>query len=363
MKKILFIITTVFFLNHISAQYAKSFKFDKIVHDFGQLKEESNRVYHLFYYENTSTVPMFIRKVETSCGCTTPEYSRDTIKPGEKGYIKAIYETLGKSGPFEKYLYVYNNVDENFQTLTITGSVIPMPRKKFDDKVYTINYSNLNFSEYVVNINPILNNEIKTKEIKIFNYNGYPIKILALGPLPSYINVIINDSTMESEDSIKIIVEVDGTKITQVGDRQQRIELITDDNIQSSKFLYVITKMKEDFSTLTKKQLKNAPKVTMLTSNNIDMGTHRVGSKFSDTIKIKNVGKEELILKRIVPNCSCITFKADKNKLKKGEVATIIFTYDSINQDAANHKKYVTVYTNDPTNSVINLSFIAKLIF
>ena len=153
--------------------------------------------------------------------------------------------------------------------------------------------------------------------------------------------------------------------------------------------------MKEDFSTLTKKQLKNAPKLKLFIGKNtyigkskidtkndikvsdtssikiksdnqkiiIDMGTHRVGSKFSDTVKIKNEGKEELIIKRIVPECSCITFKINKNKLKKGEEATIIFTYDSINQDSAKYQKYLSIYTNDPTYSIIKLSFITKLIF
>jgi low affinity Fe/Cu permease len=62
--------------------------------------------------------------VASSCGCTTPKWSRDPIKPGESAEIMAEYSTVGRLGPFSKNLSVYILGGTSVITLTLKGIVV-----------------------------------------------------------------------------------------------------------------------------------------------------------------------------------------------------------------------------------------------
>ena len=65
----------------------------------------------------------------TSCGCTTPEWSKKPIKNEKKGDIKVVYDS-NKIGSFKKSVYVYTNFDEKPIHVTIEGMVVPLPSEK-----------------------------------------------------------------------------------------------------------------------------------------------------------------------------------------------------------------------------------------
>ena len=59
------------------------------VHDFGKIKQ-GVPVTHEFTFTNSGTVPLVITNVQASCGCTTPDWSKEPVMPGGKGFIKAV---------------------------------------------------------------------------------------------------------------------------------------------------------------------------------------------------------------------------------------------------------------------------------
>ncbi|MGD0341353.1 MAG: DUF1573 domain-containing protein, partial [Bacteroidales bacterium] len=59
-------------------------------HDFGTFKEEAGRQTFDFMVSNTGNAPLVIQNIVASCGCTTPEWTKDPIQPGGKGKITAI---------------------------------------------------------------------------------------------------------------------------------------------------------------------------------------------------------------------------------------------------------------------------------
>jgi Protein of unknown function (DUF1573) len=100
--------------------------FENISHDFGNIKEGTMVTYE-FVFTNTGKTPLVINTVQPSCGCTTPEWSREPIAPGAKGKIKAIYNTYGRPGNFQKYVTVKSNAVTGSVDLTIKGVVITTP--------------------------------------------------------------------------------------------------------------------------------------------------------------------------------------------------------------------------------------------
>ncbi len=76
-----------------------------------------------FEFKNTGEVPVIITSVQASCGCTSTNYSKTPIAPGESTKITAVFNAATK-GVFKKQVTVVTNAEENPQALTFTGTVI-----------------------------------------------------------------------------------------------------------------------------------------------------------------------------------------------------------------------------------------------
>lgn len=98
--------------------------FDKITHDFGTIKESDGDVDVTFRFVNRSEEPLVLNRVNASCGCTTPEWSKEPVAPGETGYIKVTYKTKNRIGRFNKSITVGSNGNPGIVTLIIKGTVI-----------------------------------------------------------------------------------------------------------------------------------------------------------------------------------------------------------------------------------------------
>ncbi len=121
MKKLISTIAVVFaFVAAVQAQGV--LKFNKEVHDFGKVAEGPLATYS-FEVTNTGTAPVVISNAAASCGCTTPEWSKDPIMPGAKSVIKVGYNTSGRPGSFTKTITVTSNAENATVILTIKGEV------------------------------------------------------------------------------------------------------------------------------------------------------------------------------------------------------------------------------------------------
>jgi hypothetical protein len=123
MKKLFFTFVSVMFFA-VAANAQGVLKFNKETHDFGKLTEGPLATYS-FEVTNTGTSPVVITNAQASCGCTTPEWSKDPIMPGAKSTIKVGYNTSGRPGPFTKTITVMSNAENGTTILTIKGNVGP----------------------------------------------------------------------------------------------------------------------------------------------------------------------------------------------------------------------------------------------
>ena len=82
-------------------------RLDRTIHDFGDIMVSDGPVTAIFKAENVSSAPMVIYNVVSSCGCTDVEWTRQPLKPGETGSIKATYKNDEGGYPFDKTLTVY----------------------------------------------------------------------------------------------------------------------------------------------------------------------------------------------------------------------------------------------------------------
>lgn len=100
-------------------------KFERKSHNFGTVKEEIGSIATQFEFTNTGNSPLIVQRVNASCGCTTPAFTKEPILPGKKGTIDVKYSTVARPGNFRKNITVYTNVPDSVFVLTISGRVTP----------------------------------------------------------------------------------------------------------------------------------------------------------------------------------------------------------------------------------------------
>jgi hypothetical protein len=93
-------------------------------HDFGKIPQ-GKPVYYTFAIVNTGTQPLKLDDVHASCGCTTPEWSREPIAPGSVANIKVGYNAAAENY-FEKSITITYNSNQSKQ-LKIKGTVWKAP--------------------------------------------------------------------------------------------------------------------------------------------------------------------------------------------------------------------------------------------
>jgi len=104
--------------------------FQDKVHDFGKINEKDGNVTHVFDFTNKGNTPLVISRVQASCGCTTPAYTKEPVEAGKKGAITVTYNTANRPGAFNKTITVYSNDTTQQVVLIIKGEVIPKETPK-----------------------------------------------------------------------------------------------------------------------------------------------------------------------------------------------------------------------------------------
>lgn len=101
----------------------ESFDFGEV--NYGKVAE------HVFLIKNLGNEILEIKRVATSCACTTAEVEKDFLNPGEETNLSVRYDTGAMSGPHgrgeqERTIYIKTNDPANPQVeVMIYANVIP----------------------------------------------------------------------------------------------------------------------------------------------------------------------------------------------------------------------------------------------
>lgn len=120
----LFMGLTAISFAQVKIESGPQIKFDKDVHDYGNLKQGADATTE-FVFTNTGNEPLIISNSQGSCGCTVPSWPREPIAPGKTGSIKVKYDSQ-RLGPINKSVTVTSNAtNEANVVLRIKGVIEP----------------------------------------------------------------------------------------------------------------------------------------------------------------------------------------------------------------------------------------------
>ena len=93
-------------------------------YDFGKIPQ-GKPVTHVFLFTNKGDTNLVLNNIQTSCGCTTPEWSKEAVPAGGSSKITVGYNAMAE-GVFTKQITIAYNGNQTKQVI-IKGEVWKTP--------------------------------------------------------------------------------------------------------------------------------------------------------------------------------------------------------------------------------------------
>jgi hypothetical protein len=359
MKRVFFIFSLLIFGIIAKSQVATTkMQLSATEHDFGTFKEEAGRQTYDFIVTNTGIEPLVIKNVVASCGCTTPDWTKQPIPAGGKGKVTAIYDPANRPGQFNKTLSVYTNTKPEVVVLVIKGEVIP--HEKTTEELYTFVVGGVRFESNHLAFTNVKKTEKKMRVMQLINTSAEPVKV-EFDALPAHLTLISNPETLKPGQKGMVEGTYDATKNAGWGNISDMVKIKLNGLIQENLYYYVSANLVEDFSSLTKEELDNAP-VFKVESTTVDLGKIKGSTQNEVEFKFKNEGKNDLLIRFIRSTCGCTAVQQGNQGvgIKQGESSTIKAVFNS-GSYTGKVTKAIYVYTNDPKNSEVVLMLTADV--
>ena len=328
------------------AQEKPKIVFDKLTNDFGAFKEDAGVQTTEFSFTNQGTVPLVLNNVQASCGCTTPEWTRQPVAPGQKGMIKVSYDPRNRPGSFNKSVTVQSNADNPVVVLTISGTV--KEREMTIAELYPYQVGELRAKTSNISFIRLINTETQSQDLELINDTDNPITV-GFRQVPNYIKAKIVPETIPAKGKAMLSVAFDAKEANTFGFVANRIYLSLNGSNDYKSSVGISATIEEDFSGLTPEQLANAP-VAVFEPKTYDFGDIKEAADVEYTFTLKNVGKSDLIIRNVRASCGCTAVSPSKTVIKSGETAPIKVVFDPRGK-RGKQSKTITVITNDPKNS------------
>jgi len=332
-------------------------KFDKTVHDFGVIKEDGGKQTARFEFTNEGTSDLILETVKASCGCTTAEYTKTPIAPGQRGFIDAVYNPMGRPGGFNKTVTVKTNeVNEAGEQLSyllnLKGEVSKKEPTLFEKAGFTVGYGMTRIKNSDINVNmKSTETHIDTLILKNFWNKNVTVKFKSLPDGFQEVSRSFGSALDSGKDGF-IVVSYNPALAKKFGEIKEQLIIETNDSLESNKVVRYQIHVTPDFSNLTKAQLKKAPQYT-ISDTVVNFGSIRLNSGDVKSVMIKNTGKAALTIYQVISDKIFYKVQADNVIVEPGQTYELKIT-------AMLHREGVqpatlTLITDDPTKSEYQL--------
>ncbi len=326
-------------------------KMDKTVHDFGDILVTDGPVSCTFTATNVSSKAMVIYNVVSSCGCTNVEWTRQPIKPGEKGTIKATYKNDDGAYPFDKTLTVYVSDVKQPIILRLRGE---SHEKKLSLKeMYPARFGNLGVKSVEIKGGNLSQEQQKSGEFVVANLGTKPMNLsfsniskgLALkvsqNPIPAGSTAkvaftVTADRTLWGKNWYYATPVVDGKQYKAVVSSVSKAPakgaeaVVADPNPElgaGKEKLGIFAITKENFSSWTDEQKDNAS-TPIADESTYSFGKVASGKQVKGAFAIANKGKSPLKFYKVDSESSRLQVNAAGDILA-GKKGSLDFTLDT----------------------------------
>lgn len=98
-------------------------QFDNIKKSFGFVKK-GEVVTIDFPFQNTGSTPLIINEAKAECSCTTIDFPKQPVAPGQKGIIKVSFDTKSVYDRQDRTVEIISNATSSPQKIRFKGVVL-----------------------------------------------------------------------------------------------------------------------------------------------------------------------------------------------------------------------------------------------
>jgi hypothetical protein len=316
---------------------------DKKVVEIGPVLEEIGEAIVEFKGKNTSNFPVRITDVIPDCGCTTVDYSADTILPGGMGIIKVKFDAENKGGLFKKQIVVRTSLDIYGDTLQFLGNHFPIVESP--EKSYTVKNGDLGLRLGVINFGDVFQNEPKTKYVEVYNFGKQVIEFSReQKKLPKHLKFKVSSSSILPNHRAILELEYDGNLKNDLGIFEENLEI---ESVDGKRFSFpIVANVYEYYAPTPKSRINEVAKIG-ISETEIDLREISSRQTVEKVIYLSNLGNENLLIKKLLPNCDCLNLSLDKKELKPGENTKLFVSFDPKGRKGIDYRN-ITIFSNDP---------------
>lgn len=326
--------------------YAQELFFIAPEHDFGRVEELGGPVEHTFLFVNQGEEPVRLISVRASCGCTTPEWTKELVAPGDTGQVLARFDPDNRPGGFRKTLTVTTtNSTESIQ-LSIKGYVKPKPGAPSQDFPHL--QGRLRLAARTVNFGLITDQKVVTQGVEVYNPGADTLYFADKVLKPGHISLEL--SPIPPQSRAELPISFDPVLLDELGYYSTSIVLHAADSAETTTTLYVMATVQEYFPPMSEEEMAKAP--LLIVDKYLK---ERSGIKIGDTLSvdfvIENAGKQTLNLRKLSSNCTCLTYSIGSQDLEPGEQTTLTLRFNSAGRPGTQQKS-ISIFSNDPISPI-----------
>lgn len=301
-------------------------------------------------FKNLSNAAVTIKEVDTGCGCTTAEYTKGSIIPGNIAQVKLTLDCK-QLGHFTRVIRVFDSASKDPAEVIISGQVVTKVENfsgEYPNKlgVLLTDATELEFED-------VNKGQHTTQEIHVMNPTGQNVQPTALR-LPSYLKAEMRPEVLGPKQKGTMVFTLNSQQLRDYGLTQSMIYLAKDpaDKVSSDKEIEVSAILLPPAIAKDDVSRPYAPKLTMSTKE-LDMRELQKKSKVKTEITITNNGRSNLEISKLQMFTSGLEVQLGKTKLEPGESTKLKVTGIAKELKKVRTRPRILMITNDPDNQKV----------
>ena len=328
-------------------------KWDKTLHDFGDVSVTDGPLTCTYTLTNTGQEPIAIFEVVTSCGCTNVVWTKEPIQPGKTGTVKATYKNEDGPMPFDKTLTVYISGVKRPVILRMRGVV--HEKKKTLSELY---------GAQKLGAFGIKNRQLKTGNLKQDQKISEQVTVANLGKKPlqvTWTNVSeeltlsVEPNPIPAGSTAKLTYTVSANP--EKYGRWQYTATPVLNGQKADGALEITTWTQENFAFLDQATRDKGP-IPYFTGSTVNLGTASKGAKLTAEFTCTNRGKSTLHFYKADAESPALTLSGALADIAAGKKGSVRFTLDTSLLETGENVIMVSLTTNSPLRPLVNL-FVA----
>lgn len=325
----------------------QAIEFSKKVHNFGKISVNDGAQHCTFEFRNTSSKPVVINNIISSCGCTEPVWPKKPIMSGESGKVEVTYLNDQGPYPFDKVLTVYTSSSTKPIILRITGLAYENERSM--KEMFPVAIGSLGIKGEVQRGGQIAQGNVKSGNFKVANISNKSTTV-TFADIQEGLSLEIQPQTIPAGGIADVSYKIDTRAKENWGNTTYSASVLCN-GVKASKKIEIECMIIDNFSKLTKEEKNNASMV-LAQNSSFNFGKVEKGSAVDAVFNMRNTGHSPLILHKIETDRNVsVTAPAT---VQPGEKFTINAKIDT---SACTGEQIftITLVTNSPNRPLVNL--------